>query len=192
MRRRPRWPGCGTSWQSPVSETAEERERLGVTGRTVARTLAGLGVALLVVTYSLAGLGGLLLALTLVAVVAVLAAAFRVPGAPVTRGRPRPPVPVANAPYRTYRRVAEQLSWARVSPRHYDVVTRPLLQRWMASRLAERHGIDVHRSPDAARAVLGEDLWHLLDPARPASSSSRPPGLDVRDLHRVVDRLEAL
>ncbi len=175
-----------------MSETAEERERQGVTGPTVARTLAGLGAALLVVTYSLAGLGGLLLAVTLVAVVGVLAAAFRVPGAPVTRGRPRPPVPVANAPYRTYRRVAEQLSWARVSPRHYDVVTRPLLQRLMASRLAERHGIDVHRSPDAARALLGEELWHLLDPARPASGSSRPPGLDVRDLHRVVDRLEAL
>jgi hypothetical protein len=97
-----------------------------------------------------------------------------------------------NAPYRTYRRVAEQLSWARVSPRHYDVVTRPLLQGLMASRLAERHGIDVHQNPDAARALLGEDVWHWLDPARPASGASRPPGLDARGLGTVVDRLEAL
>jgi hypothetical protein len=62
----------------------------------------------------------------------------------------------------------------------------------MASRLAERHGIDVHLSPDAARAVLGEDVWHWLDPARPASGTSRPPGLDPRDLVTLVDRLEAL
>jgi hypothetical protein len=79
-----------------------------------------------------------------------------------------------------------------VSPRHYDVVTRPLLQDLMASRLAERHGVDVHRSPDAARALLGADVWEWLDPARPASSISRPPGLDPRVLVTLVDRLEAL
>jgi len=110
----------------------------------------------------------------------------------VLRGRSRRPVPVVNAPYRAYRQVAERLSWARVSPRHYDVVTRPLLQGLMTSRLAERHGVDVHRSPDAARALLGEDVWHWLDPARPASGSSRPPGLDERGLATLVDRLESL
>jgi hypothetical protein len=154
--------------------------------------LATVVAAVLVVTYSLAGVGGLLLALSAIAVVGVLTVAFRVPRAPVLRGRGRPPVPVVNAPYRTYRQVAERLSWARVSPRHYDVVTRPLLQGLMASRLAERHGVDVHRSPDAARALVGEDVWHWLDPARPASGTSRPPGLDARGLLTLVDRLEAL
>jgi len=171
-------------------EPPRRRKELSVA--TVARTAATVAATALVVAYALAGVGGLLVTLTAIAVAGVLTVALRVPRAPALRGRARPPVPVVNAPYRTYRRVAEQLSWARVSPRHYDVVTRPLLQRLMASRLAERRGIDVHRSPGAARAALGEDVWHWLDPARPASGTSRPPGLDPRVLATLVDRLEAL
>ncbi|MEP6761251.1 MAG: hypothetical protein ABJA93_07780 [Sporichthyaceae bacterium] len=148
--------------------------------------------AVLVVSYSLVGVGGLLVALTAIAAVGVLTAALRVPRAPAPDSRARRPVPVVNAPYRTYRQVTEQLSWARVSPRHFDVVTRPLLQGLMTSRLTERHGVDVHRSPDTARALLGEDVWHWLDPTRPASGHSRPPGLLPHDLTTVVDRLEAL
>ena len=154
--------------------------------------MAAVSAGALVVAYTVAGVGGVLVGLTAFAVVGVLTVALRVPRPPALRGRARPPVPVVNAPYRTYRRVAEQLSWARVSPRHYDVVTRPLLQDLMASRLAERHGVDVHRSPDAARALLGEDVWPWLDPARPASGTSRPPGLDPRVLVTLVERLEAL
>ncbi len=158
----------------------------------MARTVALVAAGVLVVAYSVAGLGGVLVAVTAITVVGVLTVALRVPRAPALRGRSRPPVPVVNAPYRTYRRVAEQLSWAGVSPRHYDVVTRPMLQGLMASRLAERHGIDVQRSPDAARALLGDDVWPWLDPARPASGISRPPGLDSRVLVTLVERLEAL
>jgi hypothetical protein len=176
-----------------VFDPTEPPPRRGkVSAATLARTLATVAAAVLAVAYSLAGVGGLLIALTVIAVIGVLTAAMRVPRAPALHSRNRRPVPVVNAPYRTYRRIAEQLSWARVSPRHYDVVTRPLLQGLMASRLAERHGVDVHRSPDAARAVVGEDVWHWLDPARPASGTSRPPGLDPRDLVTLVDRLEAL
>jgi hypothetical protein len=163
-----------------------------LTTAAVRRIVAAVGAAGLLVVYALSGVGGLLLALTVIAAGGVLATVGRLPGPPTVRVRPRPPVPVVNAPYRTYRQVAEQLSWAQVSPRHYDVVTRPLLQRLMASRLAERHGIDVHRSPDAARALVGEDVWPWLDPGRPASGSSRRPGLAERDLHRLVERLEAL
>ena len=76
----------------------------------VARTLVAVAVGALVLAYSLAGVGGLLVVLTAIAVVGVLTVALRVPGAPALRGRARKPVPVVNAPYRTYRRVAEQLS----------------------------------------------------------------------------------
>ncbi len=163
-----------------------------LTSAAVLRVVAAVAAAGLVVVYTLSGVGGLLVALTVIAVLGVLVTVGRLPGPPAVRARPRPPVPVVNAPYRTYRRVAEQLSWAQVSPRHYDVVTRPLLQRLMAIRLAERHGIDVHREPAAARALLGEDVWPWLDPARPPSGSSRRPGLAERDLHRLVERLESL
>ena len=56
----------------------------------------------------------------------------RVPAAPEPRRPRRPGPPVENAPFRSYRQVAEALSWAEVSPRHYDLVTRPLLVRLLA------------------------------------------------------------
>jgi hypothetical protein len=158
----------------------------------VLRATAGAALVALVVTFAFSGIGGIVLLLTAATVLGLLAAAAVVPGPPAARPRPVPAPPLANAPFRTYRQVAEQLSWAGVSPRHYDVVTRPLLQRLARSRLAERHGVDLDASPDAARALLGEDVWVWLDPRRPASSDSQPPGLDRRVLHRLVDRLEAL
>ncbi len=95
-------------------------------------------------------------------------------------------------PFAAYRRIREALGWAGVSARHYDLATRPVLQRLLAARLAERHGIDPVRSPDRARALVGADLWPLLDPARPASADSGAPGIDMATLHRLVDRLEEL
>jgi hypothetical protein len=153
--------------------------------------LAAAGVVA-VTTFAFSGVGGILLLLTAATVVAVVAAAAVVPGAPKVppRSRPRPSSP--NTPFRTYRQVAEQLSWAAVSPRHYDVVTRPLLQRLMASRLLDRHGVDVRTSPEAARALVGDDVWPDLDPTRPPASDSQPPGMDARRLELLVQRLEAL
>lgn len=166
--------------------------RRWTTGTRAIRLLVAATGTVLVVAYSLAGIGGLLLVLSAIAVVGALVALARAPGAPALPARFPPAVAVVNAPYRTFRRVTEQLSWAGVSPRHYDGATRPLLQRLMASRLAERHGVDVHRSPDAARVLVGEDVWFWLDPARPASTSSQPPGVAPRDLEHLVERLEAL
>ena len=156
------------------------------------RALVVAAALLLVLAYALAGLGGLVLALSLLAVGGVVAWPVGVAAAPSLPASTRPPVPQANAPFRTYRRVAEQLSWATVSPRHYDVVTRPLLQRLMVSRLAERHRIDVERAPAAARSRIGADVWVWLDPARPAAGSSQPPGIDQHTLRVIVERLEAL
>ncbi|MGH8940950.1 MAG: hypothetical protein ACRDV2_16620, partial [Actinomycetes bacterium] len=111
------------------------------------------------------------------------------PPLPPERGRL---ADLANVPYRSYRQIAERLSWAGVSPRHYDLSARPLLQRLLASRLAERHGIDLRRSPEAARALVGDDLWHWLDPARRVDTDSEPPGIDQGMLDRIVERLESL
>jgi len=163
-----------------------------LSAQPVLRALLAAAATALVVTFALAGVGGVVLLLTGATVLAVLAAAAVVPGPPHAPPRPTPPVRLPNAPFRTYRQIAEQLSWAGVSPRHYDVVTRPLLQRLARSRLAERHGVDLDAAPDAARALLGDDVWVWLDPRRPPSSDSQPPGLDRRVLHRLVDRLEAL
>jgi hypothetical protein len=115
-----------------------------------------------------------------------------VPAAPPPR-HPRPAgPPVENAPYRSYRQVSEALSWASVSPRHYDLVTRPVLVQLLSSRLADHHRVDLAADPEAARALVGEDLWHWLDPQREVARQGQPPGVDLETLTRIVDRLESL
>lgn len=167
---------------------ADENEGLG----TRARLLVTLGALVVVAGTAAAGAAGLLVSVSVLAGVAVLVLALRLPGAAPARHRPRPGPGVDNEPYRAYRQVAEQLSWADVSPRHYDLVTRPLLTRLAAARLADRHRVDLWTDPAGARAVLGDDVWTWVDPARDASRDSQPPGIGPETLTRIVDRLESL
>jgi hypothetical protein len=165
---------------------AIERNRRGAGALVVLSVLAVIG------SYGGAGFAGLVVALSVLAVLGLLILALGVPAAPGRR-RHRRRTPLSfDEPYPTFKQVSEQLSWAQVSPRHYDMVTRPLLVRLMASRLSDHHGIDLHRTPERARAIVGEDLWWWLDPARPVEGSSQPPGVDVRTLTRLVERLETL
>jgi hypothetical protein len=55
-----------------------------------------------------------------------------------------------------------------------------------------RHGIDLDRRPQAARALLGEDAWDLVRPDRPAPDDSHSPGVTLQQVRAAVDRLEAL
>ena len=184
----PPWP------PRPLEErsAAEEDERAAARNRAGATVLACMAALGVLVSYGSAGLAGLVVSLSVVTSGALLGVALVVPAGPAAhRRRNRPPLSF-DAPYPTFRQVSEQLSWARVSPRHYDLATRPLLVRVLATRLADRHGIDLDRRPDAARALVGEDVWWWLDPHRPAERSSQPPGVDERTLARIVDRLEKL
>jgi hypothetical protein len=90
----------------------------------------------------------------------------------------------------------------------YESELRPVLERLLAARLAERHGINVYTEPEAARKAFcattaDEALWRWIDPVRPApaspdpASASRPGGspaaaIPRRVLARLVDRLENL
>jgi hypothetical protein len=156
--------------------------RMGVTAAVV---LVAIGVGAF-------GAAGLLVSVSLVAMTAAVVALSRVPAAPEPRRRSRPGPPIDNAPFRSYRQVAEALSWAEVSPRHYDLVTRPLLVRLLTTRLADRHRVDLAADPEAARRLVGDEVWHWLDPDREASRQGQPPGLDQTTLTRIVDRLENL
>ena len=184
----------GGRWHDPWGVRAldedEEADDEGLGTR--ARLLLTLGALVVVAATAAAGAAGLLVSVSVLAGVAVLVLALRLPGAAPPRHRPRPGPAVDNEPYRAYRQVAEQLSWADVSPRHYDVVTRPLLTRLAAARLADRHRVDLWSDPAGARAVLGDDVWTWVDPAREASRDSQPPGIGPETLTRIVDRLESL
>jgi hypothetical protein len=71
---------------------------------------------------------------------------------------------------------------------HAATTLRAQLQRLFAARLAERHGVELHRAPDRARGLVGPELWPWIDPAGP------PPGPELSEpvLRALLDRLEAL
>jgi hypothetical protein len=82
----------------------------------------------------------------------------------------------------------------------YDAELRPILQHLLAARLAERHDVNLYQDPAAARRLLlgatrsGRDdqLWHWLDPSRPAETRQQIRGIPPRTLATVIDRLERL
>ncbi len=164
------------------------------TGRVSTPARVGLGAlaVVLIAAVLAAGAAGLLVAVSAIAAGTVLVIAFAVPGEPARRARRRPAPPVDNAPFHAFRQIAEQLSWAAVSHRHYDAVTRPLFTRLAAARLADRYRIDLYADPAAARDVVGEDVWPWLDPVRDPSRDSQPPGVDRHTLTRIIERLESL
>ncbi|MFJ8162561.1 hypothetical protein ACIRBY_16785 [Streptomyces sp. NPDC096136] len=71
---------------------------------------------------------------------------------------------------------------------HLRTVMRPQLQRLFAARLAERHGVEVHRDPERARALVGAELWPWIDPGAPPPRPTLPEPV----LRSLLDRLEAL
>jgi hypothetical protein len=79
----------------------------------------------------------------------------------------------------------------------YDNGLRPALQRLLAARLAEHHGISLALDPDLARQMLlrgerDDGLWYWLDPARPAVTESAQSGIPARTLTRLINQLEKL
>jgi hypothetical protein len=104
--------------------------------------------------------------------------------------RPRPVVQASEFP--AFLKISSDLSWAAVSRWHYDHGTRPLLTRVMRAALADRHHLDLAADPERARKAIGDDVWPFLDPDGPPSLDSRTPGVDLRTLALIVDRLESL
>lgn len=71
---------------------------------------------------------------------------------------------------------------------HFATTLRPQLQRLFAARLAERHGIELYRSPQRARGLIGPELWPWLAPDAPPPEPELPEPV----LHALLARLEAL
>lgn len=71
---------------------------------------------------------------------------------------------------------------------HYRL--RPHLVRIAAHRLAAHRGISLEEQPTAARQVLGDELWALVDPDRPGPAERNAPGIPLARLRLLVDNLE--
>lgn len=68
----------------------------------------------------------------------------------------------------------------------------PLLRDAAAARLAQKHGVELERRPEAARELLGDETWELLRPDRPDPVDRNAPGISFARVRALVDRLEAL
>jgi hypothetical protein len=79
----------------------------------------------------------------------------------------------------------------------YERGLRRELTRLAAARLAERHGVNLYRAPQAAARLIGTDLWPLVDPAMLTSAGSghpggRPPEVPIRAVAELIERLERM
>ena len=68
----------------------------------------------------------------------------------------------------------------------------PLLRATAAARIAARHGFELERRPDEARALLGKDVWELLRPDRPEPKDRHAPGVPRQQIVAVIERVESL
>jgi hypothetical protein len=162
-----------------------------MTSRAVIAVAALLGaLVMLAAGYAAGGQVGLLAVVALAAVAGLLTARLRIP--PPVRPPPPRQEERAGGEFTAYRRIQSALALAQTSQRLFDYTARPLLQRLLAALLADRRRLDLTRDPQAAREAVGDDLWPLIDPARPASGDSHPPGVSEQTIARIVDRLEDL
>ena len=86
------------------------------------------------------------------------------------------------------RQLERRLQAANIDGTKFDWSLRPLLARLATERLRQQHAITIRREPEAARAMLGEQLWQMISrqPDQPS------PPLSKRQLTALVEAIEAL
>jgi hypothetical protein len=73
---------------------------------------------------------------------------------------------------------------------HYRL--RPLFRELARGMLVARDGVDLDRSPERARELVGDDLWALIRPGVPAPEERGGPGMPGPAIERAVTDLERL
>ncbi len=141
---------------------------------------------------SVGGPAGAVVVASAAAGLALVIARTAVPGA-----EPRPDLPPRRHPdptagFPSYRRLRSDLGWARTSVRSYDSTLRPVFVRALRSVLADRHRVDLDTNPAAARALVGADLWPLVDPDGTLPDHGDRAGVDPVTVAAVLDCLESL
>ena len=73
---------------------------------------------------------------------------------------------------------------------HYHLV--PRLRAVAAGLLGSRRNVSLTETPEAARAMLGDEAWELVRPDRPAPQDRLAKGIAPHELAHVVDALEGV
>lgn len=183
-----------------ADRSAAGQRALSGTWRASAPELAAAAFGVLVTTlavYAYAGAGAAVAAVAGCAVAAVVYLRMLVPA--IYRPEIREMLPSGHATnsFLGVWRKRVMLKTATTRMTSYDAELRPALQRLLAARLAQRHGISLYADPAAARRLLlpgprDAALWFWLDPRRQAETDPERPGIPPRLLAAIVDRLERL
>lgn len=86
------------------------------------------------------------------------------------------------------RQLERRLQAASVDGAKFDWGLRPLLAQLAAERLRYRHAITIQREPETARAMLGEQLWQMIN----SQSEAPGPPLSRQQLTVLIEAIEAL
>ena len=72
-----------------------------------------------------------------------------------------------------------------------EFMLKPLLRELASWRLMRNRGIDVHATPEAARQLVGEPLWSLIEPGEPVRDYSAR-GIPLADVRTSLEQLERI
>jgi hypothetical protein len=86
------------------------------------------------------------------------------------------------------RQLERRLQATSVDGAKFDWGLRPMLAQLVAERLRHRHAISIQREPAAARAMLGEQLWQMIN----GRSDQPSPPLSKQQLTALIEAIEAL
>ena len=102
----------------------------------------------------------------------------------------RPPAPRPDRP-RPIEALEHAVEFSRARAFDVHIWLRPHLIRVAAHRLAAHHGVVMERDPEAARRLLGDDLWEIVRADRELPERTAR-GLDAARLRALVEGLERL
>ncbi len=90
----------------------------------------------------------------------------------------------------TIRRGLAAAGWSR-GELHYRLA--PMIREIAAARLSRRHGVDLDRQPERARALIGGGrVWELVGPRRRPPEDRYASGWSRRELEELLDELEGI
>jgi hypothetical protein len=102
----------------------------------------------------------------------------------------RPPVAISGD-ILGLRAVDHTLRMALGSSFGVEFMLKPLLRELASWRLLRNRGIDIGATPEAARQLVGEPLWSLIEPGEPVRDY-RAPGIPLADIRKSVEQLERI
>jgi hypothetical protein len=73
---------------------------------------------------------------------------------------------------------------------HYRLV--PRLRALAAGLLSARRNVSLEKSPEEARAIVGDEAWELVRPGREAPQERLGKGIAASDLSRIAGSLEGI